>query len=177
MSWVNDDAVGLVRGAVELRPYDPAWPHWFERERAELLADVPQLLEVEHIGSTSIPGLEAKPIIDMQASLRSLSDWPRVVPRLVERGYTFMAERVYESRIFLPKGPAESRTHYLSLIEADSEEWPARTRFRDALRSDPALRQEYQHLKRRLLREHAYDRPAYTDAKSAFVAQVLTEHP
>ena len=106
-----------------------------------------------------------------------MRDWPRVVPRLVERGYTFMGERVCVSRVFLPKGPEESRTHYLSLIEADSEEWRVRLRFRDALRSDPALQHEYQDLKRRLLRELASDRPAYTDAKSAFVSQVLAEHP
>ena len=135
MSRVKDDVVGLARGAVELRPYDPAWAQWFELERTALLAEVLELLEVEHIGSTSIPGIEAKPIIDMQASLRSLSDWQRVVPRLVQRGYTLMAERVYESRVFLPKGPEEFRTHYLSLIEAGSEEWRVRLRFRDALRS------------------------------------------
>ena len=65
-----------------------------------------------------------------------------------------------------------------SLIETDSEEWEVRLRFRDALRSYPALRQIYQQLKRRLLlREHAFDLPAYTGAKSAFVAQVLAEHP
>lgn len=112
MFRMKDDPVGLARGAVELRPYDPAWPQWFKRERAELLTDVPELLEIEHIGSTSIPGLEAKPIIDMQASLRSHADWPYVVPRLVERGYTFMADRANESRIFLPKGPEHCRTHY-----------------------------------------------------------------
>jgi len=177
MSRVKDDAVGLARGAVELRPYDPAWAQWFERERTALLADVPDLLEVEHVGSTSIPGIEAKPIIDMQASLRSLNDWQGVIPRLVQRGYTFTAGRVYESRVFLPKGPEELRTYYLSLIEAGSEEWRERLRFRDALRSDQALRVEYQELKRRLARQHVSDRAAYTDAKSAFVARVLAEHP
>lgn len=177
MSRVKHDAVGLARGAVELRPYDPEWAQRFELERTALLADVPELLEVEHIGSTSIPGIEAKPIIDMQAALRSLSDWQRVVPRLVQRGYTFMAERVHESRVFLPKGPEESRTHYLSLIEAGCEEWHVRLRFRDALRSDPALQLEYQELKRLLACRHVLDRPAYTDAKSAFVARVLAEHP
>jgi GrpB-like predicted nucleotidyltransferase (UPF0157 family) len=173
---MKDDAVGLARGAVELRRYDPAWPQLFELERAELLAEVPELLEVEHIGSTSVAGIEAKPLIDMQASLRSLSDWQSVLPRLVERGYTFVVERVYERRVFLPKGPEESRTHYLSLIEADSEEWRVRLRFRDALRADPTLRLEYQELKRRLTREHPLERVAYTDAKSAFVAQLIADH-
>ena len=65
---------------------------------------------------------------------------------------------------------------YLSLIEADSEEWRVRLRFRDALRSDPALRQEYQELESRLASEHPLERVAYTDAESAFVAQVLADH-
>jgi len=64
-----------------------------------------------------------------------------------------------------------------ALIEADSEEWEVRLRLRDALRLEPAFRQHYQQLKRRLLREHPFDRLAYTGAKSAFVAQVLAEHP
>ena len=64
------------------------------------------------------------------------------------------------NRVLLPKGPEESRTHYLSLIEADSEEWRVRLRFREILRSDPALRQEYQQLKRGLASEHPLDRVA-----------------
>lgn len=141
------------------------------------MANVPGILEVEHVGSTSVPGLDAKPIIDMQASLRSFSDWRDVAPRLVERGYTFMAGRVYDARVFLQKGPDELRTHYLSLIEANTVEWRLRLRFRDALRSDAVLRREYQDLKRRLLREHADDRPAYTAAKADFVARVLAAYP
>ncbi|NYI99345.1 GrpB-like predicted nucleotidyltransferase (UPF0157 family) [Nocardioides thalensis] len=172
-----DHPVGLARGALELRPYSAEWPRSFERERSKLLANVPGILEVEHIGSTSVPGLDAKPIIDMQASLPSFDGWSAVVPLLVEHGYTYMAERVYDRRVFLPKGPEKLRTHYLSLIEVDTAESRLRLRFRDALRSDAALRREYRDLKWRLLREHAGDRPAYTAAKAAFVARVLGTNP
>ncbi|WP_167288922.1 GrpB family protein [Nocardioides seonyuensis] len=172
---MNEDVVGLARGALELRDYDPEWPHRFELERSALLTAAPQLLEVEHIGSTAIPGSAAKPVIDMQASLH----WPdrqQVINRLISRGYTFMPDRVYVDRIFLPRGPETRRTHHLSLIARGSDEWRVRLRFRDALRADPRLRQEYEHLKRTLVRE-AHDRSAYTAAKAAFVAQVLAEHP
>jgi GrpB-like predicted nucleotidyltransferase (UPF0157 family) len=172
---VEQDAVGLARGALELRDYSPEWPRWFERERVTLLATAAQILDIEHIGSTAVPGLAAKPIIDMQASL-NWSDREQVIARLVRCGYTFMPERVYVDRVFLPKGPEASRTHYLSLIAAGSDEWPLRLRFRDALRADPRLRHEYEQLKRRLIHE-ADGRPAYTAAKSAFVSQVLAEHP
>jgi GrpB-like predicted nucleotidyltransferase (UPF0157 family) len=171
---VNDGVVGLARGTLELRDYNPEWPQWFERERAALLAIAPQLLEVEHIGSTAIPGLAAKPVIDMQASI----EWPerqQVIDRLIPRGYMFMPDRVYVDRVFLPKGPETTRTHYLSLIASDSDEWSVRLRFRNALRANPRLREEYEQLKRKLLRE-AHDRPAYTAAKSTFVSQVLAKH-
>lgn len=167
--------MGLARGTLELREYNPEWPRSFERERSALLATVPQLLEIEHIGSTAIPGLSAKPVIDMQASL----DWlerQQVIDRLISRGYTFMPDRVYVDRVFLPRGPETNRTHYLSLIARGSDEWRMRLRFRDALRADPRLRQEYGQLKRTLVDE-GHDRRAYTAAKSTFVLQVLADHP
>lgn len=163
--------------ALELSPYHAAWPRWFAQERDNLLTYVPEIIEVEHIGSTSIPGLIAKPLIDMQASLRAMRDADAAIRRLLRLGYTYMPERVYEERIFLPKGPEAERTHHLSLIEAGTTEWGLRPRFRDALRADTALRDQYQALKRRLLAEHAGDRAAYTDAKTAFVTRVLAGRP
>lgn len=165
--------VGLARGALELVPYHAEWPRLFAQERDNLLTHVPEIIEVEHIGSTSIPGLIAKPLIDMQASLRAMSDAGAAIPRLLRLGYAYIPERVYEERIFLPKGPEAERTHYLSLIEAGTTEWELRLRFRDALRADAGLRDDYQALKRQLVTAHAGDRAAYTDAKTAFVTRVL----
>ncbi len=160
---------------MELRPYDPDWAGCFDEERARLLAALPGLIRaVEHIGSTAIPGLDAKPIIDLQAGLTALADSEQVIPKLVELGYTYMPERVFEHRIFLPRGPEERRTHYLHLLERDGEEWEVRLRFRDALRAEAALRQEYQELKHRLALQFGHDRESYTEAKSEFVARVLT---
>jgi GrpB-like predicted nucleotidyltransferase (UPF0157 family) len=171
---VEEDAVGLARGALELRAYSPEWPHLFEAERLALLTIAPELLRVEHIGSTAIPGLTAKPIIDMQACLE-WSEREQVIARLIDCGYTYMPERVYVDRVFLPKGPEESRTHYLSLIRAGSDEWMPRLQFRDALRANPQLRREYEDLKRHLIRG-TDDRDTYTASKAAFVAQVLAAH-
>jgi GrpB-like predicted nucleotidyltransferase (UPF0157 family) len=172
---VEQDAVGLARGALELRDYSPEWPRWFERERSHLLQTAPQLLDVEHVGSTAVPGLAAKPIIDIQASL-DWSEREQVIARLVSHGYVFMPGRVYPERVFLPKGPEASRTHYLSLIASGCDEWRLRLRFRDALRADPDLRREYEQLKRRLMLE-TDDRSTYTAAKTSFVARVLAQHP
>ena len=174
---MSEGPIGLPRGALLLRPYDDAWETWFQTERATLLDNTGGLVtEVEHVGSTSVPGLDAKPIIDLQAALPHLQAASGLIPRLVGLGYTFMPERVYPNRIFLPKGPEECRTHYLSLIEADTDEWRVRLRFRDALRENPALREEYRTLKRHLAAENAGDRNAYTAAKSDFVQRVLSTY-
>jgi GrpB-like predicted nucleotidyltransferase (UPF0157 family) len=175
---MSDGPIGLRRGALSLRPYDDAWVSCFQAERATLMDNSGGLITVvEHVGSTSIPGLDAKPVIDLQAALPNLHTARRLIPRLVELGYTFMPERVYDNRIFLPKGSEECRTHYLSLIEADTDEWRVRLRFRDALRESPALRQEYQDLKRGLAARNAGDRTAYTAAKTDFVRRVLAGYP
>lgn len=129
------------------------------------------------MGSTSVPGLDAKPVIDLQAAVPDLQIAWGLIPALVESGYTFMPARVYADRIFLPKGSEECRTHYLSLIVADIDEWRVRLRFRDALRENSVLRQEYQDLKRGLAAESGGDRTAYTAGKSDFVRRVLASYP
>ncbi|WP_182525168.1 GrpB family protein [Nocardioides dongkuii] len=175
---MDDGLIGLPRGTLALRPWTPAWAEAYAAERALLLAHLADwFVDVAHVGSTSVPGLEAKPLIDLQAGLRALDDAARVIPRLTELGYTFMPERVYGDFVFLPKGPEALRTHHLTLVEHGSAEWHVRLRFRDALRASPELRIRYRDLKRRLATEHAGDRPAYTDGKGEFVAEVLAQHP
>lgn len=150
----------------------------FAAEQSLLLTHLPQwVVAVEHVGSTSIPGLEAKPLIDMQAGLRTLADVPLVVPALVGLGYHYMPDRVYDTYVFLPKGPESHRTHHLNLVAYDSDEWHVRPRFRDALRADHELRENYQGLKRDPVRKHADDRAAYIAAKAFFINAVLQDHP
>ncbi len=129
---------------------------------------------IEHIGSTSVPGLAAKPVIDMLAPVWSLACAQQAIAPLTEDGWLFWPDdpcRTY--RLWFLRPRPEARTHHLHLIEHDDPHARALIAFRDALRAEPGLRAEYASLKDRLAREHRQNRNAYTNAKSEFVARVL----
>lgn len=153
--------------AVVIVDYDRRWPDSFQAERARI---EPLLgVEVHHIGSTAVPGLAAKPIIDMMARVDS---YEQPVRRLVEQlGYQYpvVFNKTLSDRRFLLYPTPADRTHHLHLI-TDPEEIARYLRFRDRLRSDPELAWEYAELKRRLAAQHEHDREAYTDAKTQFIA-------
>lgn len=129
---------------------------------------------LEHTGSTSVPGLAAKPIIDMLGLVYSLDEAQDAVPALTADGWLFWPDdpgRPYRLW-FLRPNPA-ARTHHLQLIAQHDPHAQALLAFRDALRADPRLRDEYAGLKRQLAGQHRTNRNAYSNAKSGFVQQVL----
>lgn len=153
--------------AVRVVPYDPAWPAIFAAERkriAPLLAGA----ELNHFGSTAVPGLAAKPVIDMIALVPDL-DAP--IPALVQSaGYQFPRafNATLSHRRFLCYPSAAHRTHHLHLVDL-RDELERRLRFRDRLRADPQLARTYETLKRTLATRYENDREAYTEAKSEFI--------
>lgn len=163
---------------VEVVEHDPAWAHAGNMERSasqSLLA--PWLAgAVEHIGSTAVPGLAAKAVIDLQAPVADFSvaqdvalalephAWHYVAPELDKRSY----------RRFFVKVAHDRRIAHLHLLLATDQRWADQLAFRDALRRDASLARGYAALKIRLVQEHAEDREAYTVAKAAFVRSVLS---
>jgi GrpB-like predicted nucleotidyltransferase (UPF0157 family) len=165
--------IGLRQGIVQLSPYDDSWPAEFTKE-AELLRGVfGNDIEIEHVGSTAIPGLIAKPLIDIQVGIKHLADARGFIPRLVALGYHYMPERDKPDEVFLPKGPVELRTHYLHIVEIGSVRWKHTLLFRDYLRAHNDVRHEYARLKQELAQLYGDYRPAYTEAKTVFVASVI----
>lgn len=166
--------VGLERGTVELVEYDPAWREHYEAE-VERLRTIAgdRLLGFEHIGSTAIEGLAAKPIVDLLAFVEDLDAADALVPRLEAHGYEYRPDGDVRGRRFLAKGPRSARTHYLSLAPRDGEFAREKLAFRDYLRANPDVAAEYDALKRRLAAAHPEDRSAYTEAKGAFIRDVL----
>jgi len=161
---------GLRRGTVMLVPYSPDWEADFATEQAALQQQFgPAAIAIEHVGSTAVPGLDAKPIIDIEVGLRQFGDWQRYIEPLEARGYTFMLDRVGTDEVFLPKGPEQLRTHYVHITAHDSPQWRQTLGFRDRLRADAALRDEYQSLKQTLARRFPDDRQRYTAGKAAFI--------
>lgn len=168
--------VGLERGTVSLELYDPTWPDVYEQEVTRLRAvsaideHVPAF---EHVGSTAIEGLAAKPIVDLLAVVDSTVDVEELVPIFEARGYEHRPNDPVGDRVFLTKGPPANRTHYLSVCEAGSDTHREQVAFRDYLRANPGVTTEYATLKGDLASEYADDRASYTEAKSEFVTEVL----
>lgn len=161
---------------IEIVEYSPQWPLEFAREQqlvAQALA--PWLVGLpRHIGSTAVPGLAAKPIIDIMAPVASLEASAAAIAAATRIGYVFFP---YEPEVmhWFCKPSAADRTHHLHLVPTGSRLWRERLAFRDALRARAELRSEYQALKLRLAAQHRGDREAYTEGKSAFVARVTNE--
>ncbi len=162
---------------VEVGPPDACWQQRGEHERR--LLDVtlaPWLVApVEHVGSTAVPGLAAKPILDLQAAVADLECTPDLAVALGPASWhhvpTDLDGRPW--RRFFVKVIGGHRAAHLHVMRTDSARWNEQLAFRDALRADPALVKRYAALKRDLADRHRDDREAYTDAKETFVRAVL----
>lgn len=170
-SRVDPAVLGLDRTVVRVVPYQPAWAVLFAAEAARLRAALGErVLAIEHVGSTSVPGLAAKPILDLAASVPSLAAGAMdLIPDLQRLGYQHKADPELPERLYLVKGPPEHRTHHLSLAEPGSRFWRQHLLFRDLLRANPALAAEYARLKHELAARHSTDRLAYGVGKQAFI--------
>jgi GrpB-like predicted nucleotidyltransferase (UPF0157 family) len=156
----------------DLAEYDPAWPSIFESE-SELLTKVfgDDLIDIQHIGSTSIPGLRAKPIIDLLAAVESFAPVEQYVRLLAPLSYHHHAHPDEDERIFFWKGVP--RTHHLHIVEYATWEHQRHIIFRDYLRAHPEIAQWYEQIKRELWIAFRGNRPAYTKGKTAFINTIM----
>lgn len=170
------EPIGLKRGTVSVVEYQPSWVAAFDEEKQQLLDALGDNVSgIEHVGSTSVPGLAAKPIIDMLAAVDDLSVYKRLIEPLTALGYEFMPERVFADRVFFPKGPRENRTHHLSLAVKNSDGWNKTIAFRDYLRENASARDKYQSFKTQLAAKYPNDRASYTKAKEQLIEVILAE--
>jgi GrpB-like predicted nucleotidyltransferase (UPF0157 family) len=159
---------------IQLAPPDPGWPTRFEQERAALDEAIGEWVcgGIHHVGSTAVPGLEAKPIIDILAGVRDLETARACFEPLADLGYLYAPYLPEEMHWFAKPHPAR-RTHHLHLVPMDSQRYRDELAFRDRLRTDSQIASRYAALKRELAERHRDDRGAYTEAKSAFVLATL----
>ena len=156
--------------AVSIAAYDPVWPEAYERERAAILGALGDLASaVEHVGSTAVPGLGAKPIIDMMVGLRELADHARCVAPLQSLGYEHKGEYGIPGRHYFRKPVSGSRTHQVHMVERGSDFWARPLLFRDYLRANPDEAAAYDRLKRELAARFGADLEGYTEAKTDFI--------
>ncbi len=157
-------------GPVVLVAYDPAWPERFARYRDAIMgACGAWLTHIEHIGSTAVPGLGAKPVIDMMPALRSHDDGPRCAEAMAGLGYEYLGSYGLERRHFYRRMDS---CHAHMWVPGEGQ-WHAQLAFRDFLRAHTWDRDEYWRLKLQLAVSHRDERNAYSEAKSGFVARIL----
>lgn len=171
----------VVQEDVAVVTYDPEWPRLFLEEKEHLLACLPHELigRIEHFGSTAVPGLAAKPIIDILVEVTSLEEARlRIVPILESQEYDYFWRPTWGDDTppfyawFIKRDSSGKRTHHIHMVESHFEHWE-RLLFRDYLTAHPDVAGEYQRLKMHLAAEYPNDRVAYTKGKTDFIMRVM----
>jgi GrpB-like predicted nucleotidyltransferase (UPF0157 family) len=159
---------------VRIVPYDSDWPARFEEERALLASAIGDWAVggIHHVGSTSVPGLDSKPVIDILTGVSSLEESRACFDQLAGLDYLYAPYRTHEMHWFCKPHPSR-RTHHLHLVPTTSARFRDELAFRDYLRDHRDVAQEYGVLKRRLAEKFEQDREAYTDAKTDFIIATL----
>jgi GrpB-like predicted nucleotidyltransferase (UPF0157 family) len=161
-------------------PYDPSWPMQFEHVAGELLSVFAgATVEIQHIGSTSVPGLPAKPVIDVLLGATTLAEIEARIAPLAAFGYAYVSKyerELPQRRYFVRPETSTPRVHVHGVVRGDTL-WRHHIWFRDALRADDGLRDAYAALKQRLAKQFAHDKAAYTAAKDPFIRSVLATAP
>ncbi len=168
--------LGLKSGLVTLSAPDPTWRSVFYEESSRILEAARDfIVAIEHVGSTAIPGMPAKPIVDIAAATPSFEGFVPAISRIERLGYEFRGEFGVPRRHFFRLG--DPTTVHFHVFEEQGKDWREQLLFRDAMRASEALRDEYQVLKVGLAQKFANDRPSYTAAKAEFILRVLRDAP
>ena len=166
--------MALKRGIVELVDYDKNWKEEYKKEE-KLLRNVleDRIKEIYHIGSTSIKGLKAKPIIDILIVINSLKEIPEIEKLLKPYDYENRGQQGIEDRYFFAKGPDDAKSHYLHIVEPNSNTYYNQVYFKKYLLEHPEYIKAYCDLKQELANKYADEGPKYTKGKNDFITNVV----
>ena len=165
--------MGLKVGTVKIEKYNLNWKKMFddEKERLEtIFGDI--AIEIEHVGSTSIEGLSAKPIIDIAVGLNSLADFEKVKYYFENELYSIKSDSV-KDEILVRKGREENRTHFIHIMELNSQRYKDTIIFRDYLKKHKDVLKKYEELKKDLAIKYANNREMYSASKNDFIKEVI----
>ena len=166
--------MGLRRGYVSIEDHTDQWREAFENERACLVAALgPLALAIEHVGSTAVPGLCAKPLIDIAVGVTDLATGNGCIAPLFALGYEYRGDAGIPGRHFFAKGSADDRTHYVHVEPLNGVLWRNHILFRDYLRSHSDAAATYGRLKRTLAEKYRENRDAYTLEKSDYIERII----
>jgi GrpB-like predicted nucleotidyltransferase (UPF0157 family) len=169
--------LGLKHGVNLLVDYDPAWAAAFEEERARIRFATGEVLRgIEHYGSTSVVGLRAKPIIDILLGVTPLEDWIKCKNPLETLGYDYAKDAGVAGHYIFGRGRDHSeRTHLVHVVEFNGQPWRSNLAFRDALRADESLRNEYSQVKEEAAAVAPVGRARYNESKHLFIERLMNE--
>ncbi len=159
-----------------IKEYDPKWQSLFEAESTELMDAIGHYVaDIQHIGSTAVPGLAAKPVIDILVGLRRLLDAQDCILPIEGMGYEYVPEfeDEFPDRRYFRKILNGKRTHQIHIVEIGTDFWKRHLAFRDYLLNHPEITNQYSDLKKELAKQFENDRKGYTNAKSSFIENVL----
>ena len=166
--------IGLRRGIVELKPHNTKWKELFKEESHLITSAISNfLVDIEHIGSTAIPDIVAKPIIDIAVAIDSLDNIEKIIKPLEQIGYTYRGEQGIPNRHLFVKGGEEFRTHHLHVMHKTHYEWKKHIAFRNYLLNHPEEAHQYSELKKSLAVKYREDRGTYTESKDEFISGIL----
>ncbi len=166
-----------MKSPIVIVDYDPAWAERYEAERQRLVAALgSRITVVEHVGSTSVPGLGAKPVIDIMIGVRHLDDAQYCISPMQALGYEYVPalEAQLPERRYFRQNTGGIRSHQVHMVEEGGAFWQRHLAFRDYLRAHPDAAREYEALKRALAAQYGADRAGYTDAKTEFIRRIET---
>ncbi|WP_129689832.1 GrpB family protein [Gottfriedia acidiceleris] len=164
----------MTKANVLIKNYDPNWELQFEEEKEKILSALPKkIIHIEHIGSTSIKGLGAKPIIDIMIGVTKLEDFEELIQPLSTFDFEYVSKPELTDRRFFRKGLWGQGTCHLHICKHKSKEWIEKLLFRDYLRENPKIAEDYLNLKKSLANEYQYDRQTYTKKKEPFIREVI----
>jgi GrpB-like predicted nucleotidyltransferase (UPF0157 family) len=170
--------IGLHKKAVEVVEHEPAWAALAASACQEVRITCAELLtDVQHVGSTAVPDVPAKPILDLAAGILSVDALPDLTQRLTRIGYIYWGDLGSEGgHLFVRESSPDVRTIHLHLVAHNGRQWSNYLLFRDVLCRHPQIREQYARLKAELRSKYPTDRPAYTAAKHDFICRVLDVH-
>ncbi|MBR2467449.1 MAG: GrpB family protein [Clostridia bacterium] len=166
--------LGLQRDEVKVVKYSKKWAKLYDQEREQIEDFLKRYeFEIEHIGSTSIPGLSAKPIIDIAIAVDNVDVMKQVAEVFRIKGYDLLEQIEDKGEILARKGPEKRRTHYIHIVTLMSDRWIGTNLFKRYLIEHPEYIKQYAVLKKQLAKKFKHDRKSYTAAKNDFIQSVL----
>ncbi|HHY11663.1 MAG TPA: GrpB family protein [Firmicutes bacterium] len=170
--------LGLKRGIVELHEHDYRW----KDNAMETIYELREVFDgvatyIQHVGSTSVAHIRAKPIIDIAVAVDCFDEVMELIPQLEQAGFIHRPQNDQHWQVFFSCGDekADTRTHHIHVVRVNSTQWRDYIVFRDYLNANPDVAREYEAVKIRLMNEHRYDRLSYTEGKSEFIMDILRE--